>query len=140
MTEELPGERRHWWAEPYQIKMVEPLRMSTRAEREAALTDLDGTITNPTGTGAMSGDFDGDGVADIDESVVVDIAAWADLRERVGQRARCRQGAQSHAGLRNHESVSHFDDRVAADIAHGVWRRKRLGTRPIGPVEDRNTW
>lgn len=25
------------WAEPYRIKVVEPLRMTTRAEREAAL-------------------------------------------------------------------------------------------------------
>ena len=37
MTDELPGQRRHSWAEPYKIKMVEPLRMTTRAEREAAL-------------------------------------------------------------------------------------------------------
>ena len=39
MTDERPGQRRHSWAEPYKIKMVEPLRMTTRAEREAALTE-----------------------------------------------------------------------------------------------------
>ena len=39
MTEQRPGQRRHSWAEPYKIKMVEPLRMTTRAEREAALTE-----------------------------------------------------------------------------------------------------
>ena len=37
MTDERPGQRRHSWAEPYKIKMVEPLRMTTRAEREDAL-------------------------------------------------------------------------------------------------------
>lgn len=31
--------RRHCWAEHYKTKMVEPLRMTTRAEREAALAD-----------------------------------------------------------------------------------------------------
>ena len=35
MTES-PSERRSW-AEPYKIKMVEPLRMTTRAEREVAI-------------------------------------------------------------------------------------------------------
>ena len=39
MTDERPGQRRHSWAEPYKIKMVEPLRMTTRAEREVALTE-----------------------------------------------------------------------------------------------------
>ncbi len=39
MTDERPGQRRHSWAEPYKIKMVEPLRMTTRAEREAALAE-----------------------------------------------------------------------------------------------------
>jgi len=39
MTDERPGARRHSWAEPYKIKMVEPLRMTTRAEREGALAD-----------------------------------------------------------------------------------------------------
>ncbi len=34
-----PPTRRHSWAEPYKIKMVEPLRMTTRAEREAALAE-----------------------------------------------------------------------------------------------------
>ncbi len=38
MTDERPA-RRHSWAEPYKIKMVEPLRMTTRAEREGALTE-----------------------------------------------------------------------------------------------------
>ncbi|MCC6906603.1 MAG: tyrosine phenol-lyase [Phycisphaerales bacterium] len=31
--------RRHSWAEPYKIKMVEHLRMTTRAEREAAIAE-----------------------------------------------------------------------------------------------------
>ncbi|HYN57889.1 MAG TPA: beta-eliminating lyase-related protein, partial [Motilibacterales bacterium] len=39
MTDQRPTPRRRSWAEPYKIKMVEPLRMTTRAEREAALTD-----------------------------------------------------------------------------------------------------
>ena len=39
MTVEHPAARRRSWAEPYKIKMVEPLRMTTRAEREAALTE-----------------------------------------------------------------------------------------------------
>ncbi len=30
---------RHSWAEPYKIKMVEPIRMTTRAEREAAIRE-----------------------------------------------------------------------------------------------------
>jgi tyrosine phenol-lyase len=30
---------KHSWAEPYKIKMVEPLRMTTRAEREAAIAE-----------------------------------------------------------------------------------------------------
>jgi tyrosine phenol-lyase len=38
MTDERPA-RRHSWAEPYKIKMVEPLRMTTRTEREGALTE-----------------------------------------------------------------------------------------------------
>jgi len=38
MANERPG-RRHSWAEPYKIKMVEPLRMTTRAERETALSE-----------------------------------------------------------------------------------------------------
>ena len=32
-------ERRHSWAEPYKIKMVEHLRMTTRAERETAIAE-----------------------------------------------------------------------------------------------------
>ncbi len=32
-------QRRHSWAEPYKIKMVEHLRMTTRAEREAAIAE-----------------------------------------------------------------------------------------------------
>ena len=39
MTEERQGQRHHSWAEPYKIKMVEALRMTTRAEREVALTE-----------------------------------------------------------------------------------------------------
>ena len=31
--------KKHAWAEPYKIKMVEPLRMTTRAEREAAIAE-----------------------------------------------------------------------------------------------------
>jgi tyrosine phenol-lyase len=31
--------RRHSWAEPYKIKMVEPLKMTTRVEREAAIRE-----------------------------------------------------------------------------------------------------
>ena len=38
MTNERSGRRRSW-AEPYKIKMVEPLRMTTRAEREQALAE-----------------------------------------------------------------------------------------------------
>jgi tyrosine phenol-lyase len=38
MANERSG-RRHSWAEPYKIKMVEPLRMTTRAEREQALAE-----------------------------------------------------------------------------------------------------
>ena len=32
-------ERQRSWAEPYKIKVVEPIRMTTRAEREAAITE-----------------------------------------------------------------------------------------------------
>ena len=35
----MPSQRRHSWAEPYKIKMVEPLRMTTRPERERALVE-----------------------------------------------------------------------------------------------------
>src|SRR5450631_2704571 len=35
--EALTGHRR--WAEPYRIKMVEPIRMTTREQREAAIRD-----------------------------------------------------------------------------------------------------
>jgi tyrosine phenol-lyase len=38
MSTQRPSQRRHSWAEPYKIKMVEPLKMTTRAEREAALS------------------------------------------------------------------------------------------------------
>ncbi|MBN2203781.1 MAG: tyrosine phenol-lyase [Thermoleophilia bacterium] len=38
MTGSAPGRRRSW-AEPYKIKMVEPLRMTTREEREAAIRE-----------------------------------------------------------------------------------------------------
>lgn len=31
--------RRRSWAEPYKIKMVEPLKMTTRAERERAIRE-----------------------------------------------------------------------------------------------------
>ena len=34
-----PSGRRHSWAEPYKIKMVEPLKMTTREEREAAIRE-----------------------------------------------------------------------------------------------------
>mgnify|MGYP002682476217 CR=1 FL=1 len=35
----MTGSRRRSWAEPFKIKMVEPLRMTTRAEREAAIRE-----------------------------------------------------------------------------------------------------
>ncbi len=31
--------RRRSWAEPFKIKMVEPLKMTTRAERDAAIRE-----------------------------------------------------------------------------------------------------
>ena len=33
------NERRRSWAEPYKIKMVEPIKMTTREEREAAIRE-----------------------------------------------------------------------------------------------------
>ena len=33
------NERRRAWAEPWKIKMVEPIRMTTRQERERAIVD-----------------------------------------------------------------------------------------------------
>jgi tyrosine phenol-lyase len=39
MAEPRVSPRRHSWAEPYKIKMVEPLKMTSRAEREAALDE-----------------------------------------------------------------------------------------------------
>jgi len=36
---EAPSGRRRSWAEPYKIKMVEPLKMTTREEREAAIRE-----------------------------------------------------------------------------------------------------
>ncbi len=38
MTEPQSGRRRSW-AEPFKIKMVEPLRMTTREEREVAIRE-----------------------------------------------------------------------------------------------------
>jgi len=35
----MTGSRRRSWAEPFKIKMVEPLRMTTRAERESAIRE-----------------------------------------------------------------------------------------------------
>ncbi len=35
----MDGTRRRSWAEPYKIKMVEPLRMTTREQREAAIVE-----------------------------------------------------------------------------------------------------
>jgi tyrosine phenol-lyase len=35
----MPSSTKRSWAEPFKIKMVEPLRMTTRAEREAALAE-----------------------------------------------------------------------------------------------------
>ena len=39
MADERPSKRRHSWAEPYKIKMVEPLRMTSREEREGFLDE-----------------------------------------------------------------------------------------------------
>jgi tyrosine phenol-lyase len=38
MTEPTQGRRRSW-AEPFKIKMVEPLKMTTREEREVAIRE-----------------------------------------------------------------------------------------------------
>ena len=39
MSESSSGRRRRSWAEPYKIKMVEPLKMTTREERETAIRE-----------------------------------------------------------------------------------------------------
>ena len=52
------------WAESFKIKMVEPLRMTTRAEREAAIAEAYGCdsgvgVESDAGSGTDRGDGDG---------------------------------------------------------------------------------